>query len=105
MENEWKEAGCVGCGKHPVVTTKNLCETCFRKSKRNELLRQRYAERPKCRQRINELLRKTPKLTLWHLAFWANYDFACYPLGTTVPSQGIRNQARKMLQEMIREVI
>lgn len=68
------------------------CEKCYLKTK--GVFRTQYKERPKCRATIMKLLEDRSDLTLFKIAFWYEYDHP--PI---IASDGLRLQARKMLQE------
>ena len=57
------------------------------------ILNRQYRERPICRKAILRLLKDNPDLTLFKIAFWYEYKH------TPVMSDGLRIQARKMIQE------
>jgi hypothetical protein len=82
---------CKKCGKTTELLSQ-YCEECHLKVK--GILRTQYKERPKCREVVLNLLKDRPKLTLFKIAFW--YEFDHPPI---IASDGLRLQARKMLQE------
>jgi len=82
---------CKKCGKITELLSQ-YCEECLLKVR--HVYTTEYRERPKCREVITNLLKETPQLTLFKIAFWIEYDHV--PI---VPSDGIKLQARKMLQE------
>lgn len=84
---------CKKCGKTTELLSQ-YCEDCILKVR--GILKTQYAERPKCREAIERLLKDKPELTLFKIAFWYEYDHV--PI---VPSDGLKLQARKMLQETL----
>lgn len=82
---------CKKCGKTTELIP-HYCEECYLKVK--GVLRRQYRERPKCREAIKKLLEDNLNLTLFKIAFWYEYDHP--PI---VASDGLKMQARKMLQE------
>lgn len=86
---------CQKCGKTTELLS-GYCEECLIKKK--GILRIKYRERPRCREVILRLLKERPHLTLSKIAFWTEYDHV--PI---VPSDGLRLQARKMLQEEMKK--
>lgn len=82
---------CKKCGKTTELLSQ-YCEKCYLQVK--GILRTHYRERLKCRERIEQLLKDNPSLTLFKIAFYYEYDHP--PI---ITSEGLRLQARKMLQE------
>jgi len=82
---------CKKCGKTTELLSQ-YCEECLLKVR--QIYTTEYRERPKCREVIQKLLKENPDLTLFKLAFWYEYDHP--PI---IASDGLKLQARKMLQE------
>jgi len=85
---------CKKCGD-PTELISGYCERCHLKVK--GILSTQYKERPRCREAILKLLKEQPDLTLFKLAFWYEYDHP--PI---ISSDGIKLQARKMIQEELK---
>ena len=81
---------CKNCG-YMTEMLSGYCEECYLKVKGT--LKRQYRERPICRKAILRLLKDNPDLTLFKIAFWYEYKH------TSVMSDGLSIQAKKMIQE------
>jgi len=86
---------CLKCDE-PSILINGLCETCT--IKQSGILKRHYKERPQCRETIINLMKEDYRITLFNLAFWTEFDTV-----PVIPSDGIRTQARKMLQEQLQK--